>query len=104
MNSGLLDFDPPYQGKTRAAKHASWTGARHASQRRADERARYLALLADVEAITDQEAAKRLGLGISSINSIRNGLKDRVVPRGHERMFWEDGTATSRTKWGLSNT
>lgn len=105
--TGRLDFDAdcnalglPISGQTPAARHASFTGARKASQDRPTLALAYLALLrqAGAEGLSDMQAASALGRPLSSMCSTRNGLGDLVVASGH---FEVSEWGTKRARWRL---
>src|SRR3954470_6262511 len=72
----------PFSGSTPLSCHHSASAAMDAAKTRGIETRRYLDLLATAPAVgfSDHEAAKALGLGLSSINSIRNGVALLVWP------------------------
>ena len=61
--------------------HTSYRGAVSAAPRRGRQTARYLALVT-MRPCADFEAALSLDLPLSSICSIRNGVKDQLVKAG----------------------
>lgn len=100
----------PISGRTPASRHASYTGARQAVKTLGAKVSEYLQILANGGPITDHEAAALMKCGVSSINSIRNGLIDRALERGdeppivtdgHNEQHWADGGVTRRTRWRL---
>lgn len=72
----------PFSGATPISRHRSAQAAEAASHTRGRRTLEYLALLDRVGAdgITDHDAARMLGLPLSSINSIRNGCGRLVEP------------------------
>lgn len=100
----------PFRGKTIAARHAGWTGARYAVLTWSTRQSKYLQLLDAGGALTDHEAAA-LAFGglVGSVNSVRNQIEKRFFSRGLRSPFvdcgfdtrqWEHGTS-QRTRWGL---
>ncbi len=103
MDQPVLNFDVPISGNTRMARHASWTGARAAADTWTVRQAAYLRLLRR-GARTDHQAAAALRCGLSSINSIRNGLEKHgfeIVPDGFDLVRLPGLRATRRTRWRL---
>lgn len=101
---------PPFAGATPAAKHASYTGAKHAGKTWTTKQATYLQLLRTAGPVTDQEAAVRLTWPLASVNSVRNGIgkwcKRHQKPEpfttdGFEEHEWANGDITKRAKWTL---
>lgn len=83
-------------GRTTPARHASASGARKASKDRPLLAVAYVELLRRVGPMSDHEAAKALGREVSSINSTRNGLGNKIVPSGvFEATTW----GTKRVCW-----
>lgn len=76
----------PFSGVTPIARHHSYEAAVDASKTRGKRTREYLDLLEKVGTggITDHQAAQMLGLPLSSVNSIRNGCGDLVVPSDEE--------------------
>lgn len=72
----------PFSGRSPIARHCSYQAAVRAANGRAQKSMRYLSWLKTVGRASDHEAALHFGWGLSSINSIRNGLGDRVRPAG----------------------
>lgn len=72
----------PFSGSTPISRHHSAEAAQRASVARGKRTMEYLDLLAKVgeEGVIDHDAARMLGLPLSSINSIRNGCGGLVVP------------------------
>jgi len=95
------DSSSPFQGKTAQSRHASYTGARSAVRTWGQKQSAYLQLLANADALTDQEAAGLLHWPLSSVNSIRNSLGDRVYPDGFDSQVCGSKT-TRRTRWRLA--
>jgi hypothetical protein len=94
------DVTLPVSGRTPGARHASSTGAQVAALTRGDATRRYLALLREGGPLSDHEAARMMGCGTSSINSIRNGCRGLVAESGtYEEMAWPGGKITKRVRW-----
>lgn len=87
----------PFSGSTPAARHASWTGAQHATKTRGEKQATYAQILRNHGPMTDQDVAALTTWPLSSVNSIRDSFGDRVIPCGHEPSPF--GRA-QRTRWG----
>lgn len=105
MTQPALDFDTslPISGKTPRARHASFTGARLAAEHRGAKTLEYLALLERMP-LSDPKAARMMGVGVSSICSIRNACVDAglVTDSGrYEVAEWPGHRTTKRVKWGL---
>lgn len=85
------------------ARHASASGAMVAARERAKLTMAYLELLQRVGPLSDHEASRMLGRGLSSINSARQwGLKGRLVPSGeYEVVTWPSGHHSKRVRWTL---
>ena len=104
-----LDFSPPFQGSTRASKHASWTGAREVVECYPARVSAYLQVVENAGAISDHEAAVILKTQLCSINSIRGYLRkhgQELEPDGFDVFrYWEGGKerTTKRTRWKLRN-
>lgn len=81
--------------------HSSYTGALSAAVHRGRQTQRYLELLKTLGARTDHQAATLLHLPLSSVNSIRNGLGDVIVPSGFEEVH-VGARKTKRQKWALA--
>jgi hypothetical protein len=79
--------------------HTSYLAARGEASTRAEKSARYLRYLAGRENATDHEAAEALGFGLSSINSIRNGL---VIAGLVEKAGISVLSTYKRTTWALT--
>jgi hypothetical protein len=91
---------PPFAGATPAAKHASYTGARHAVKTWTAKQSAYLQLLRNAGALTDQEAAGILQWPLATVNSVRNGIgkwcerNQKPAPfttDGFEEHTWDNG-------------
>jgi hypothetical protein len=94
----LWDAALPVAGRSPEARHSSSTGAQHASQHRGTLTVAYVALLEQLGPMSDHEAARLLGKPLATLNSIRNGLGERVRPSGaYETTPWN----TKRVKWRL---
>ena len=72
----------PFSGATPISRHHSAQAAEAAAPSRGRRTLEYLALLDQVgiAGVTDHDAARMLALPLSSINSIRNGCSEHVVP------------------------
>ena len=104
MRAQTFDWDCdvrlPVSGRTPGARHASSTGAQVAADRRGEQTRRYLALLREAGPLSDHEAARMMGRGVSSINSIRNGCGALVVESGgYDVSQWPGGKVTKRVRW-----
>ena len=96
------DVSLPVSGRTPAARHASASGAQQAAGTRGKLTLAYWALLRDVGPRSDHEASKALGCGLSSINSVRDALKDLVEPSGDFQVVtWPSGRVTERVRWRI---
>lgn len=97
---------PPVNGRTPQSRHASWTGARAVVETWTARQSAYLQLLRQAGSLTDQEAAALLRWGLSSVNSVRNALGDRIVPDGLDVHTFIDASGqertTRRTKWRVA--
>ena len=94
------DVALPVGGRTPAARHASATGAQVAARTRGRLTRAYLALLVEAGPLSDPQAARMLGVGVSSICSIRNGCGALVEPSGtQETHRWPHGAVTKRVQW-----
>lgn len=82
-----------------AGSHTSYLAATGEAVDRKTKGLRYLRYLAGRQA-TDHEAAHALGYGLSSINSIRNGL---VLAGLVERCGISAFSTYKRTTWGLTD-
>lgn len=72
----------PFSGSTPISRHRSAQAAQKAAEKRGRKTLEYLELLArvGVDGICDHDAARMLGVPLSSINSIRNGCGELVIP------------------------
>lgn len=86
----------PVAGKTPAARHSSSTGAVRASRDRGAFALVYRDLLITAGPLSDYQAARITGRGVSSINSTRAGWMDRVVASGE---FEASEFGTKRVRW-----
>ncbi len=93
-----LDSGLPFSGSIAITRHASYTGAKAAEQVRAGKTREYLALLKVHGALSDQAVAALTGWGLSSVNSIRNGVAELVEADGYESQI-VGSKATKRTRW-----
>lgn len=89
---------PPVSGNSPQARHASYTGALSAFQRWGLKQLAYLEALKTEGPLTDQAAAALLRWPLSSVNSIRNSLGDRIVPDGFDAQHC-GSRQTKRTRW-----
>lgn len=73
----------PFSGTTPISRQHSALAAQAAAEKRGEKTLEYLALLDRVGAdgVSDHDAARMLGLPLSSINSIRNGCADLIEAR-----------------------
>lgn len=105
---------PPVSGRTRAARHASATGALAVRETWTARQNAYLQLLNQAGALTDQEAAPLLRCQLCSVNSVRNGIEQAQRDAGLPAMFEADGfeehrftdgsgkaRVTRRTRWRI---
>lgn len=86
MQLGLdwtTDVSLPVSGKSPIARHHSAKAAQSAAVNRGRKTIEYLELLEKVGArgVTDHDAARMLGVPLSSVNSIRNNCGDLIEPR-----------------------
>lgn len=97
------DVSLPVSGETPEARHASATGSQRAAKSRADLAVRYIALLKALGPLSDHEAARALGVGLSSINSTRDGVAGRAEPKRVVPSGQYEVTAfgTRRVRWML---
>ncbi len=98
-----LDFDAdvnlPVAGRSPQARHSSHSGAVRASRDRGALSVAYLQLLRVTGPLSDQEAAAALGRQLSSVNSVRNGLRHLVEPSDQ----WEVTPWNSRrVRWRVA--
>lgn len=99
---GVLDFEGPpvpFSGRTRETRHASYTGAVHATLARGEKVAALLQLVRNHGPITMQEIAGVTGWPISSVCSLLDAVRDELETDGFERVEWSDGRTTKRTRW-----
>jgi hypothetical protein len=105
------DGQIPYQGLTPDATKASLSGAQLAAASRAVKTAAYLELLKFHGPLTDHDAAKRLGVGLSTINSVRGTLISRaarkrelppVVAAGTVKITFGYQRFSYRTLWRIA--
>lgn len=90
---------PPINGATPAARHASYTGAVHATQARGEKVAALLQLLTNHGPLTLNECADRTGWPLSSICSLKSAIEDQLEPDGFDIQDWGEGRVTKRTRW-----
>ncbi len=113
LSSPLLDLCDPvhYQGNTPESKASSLSGAEYALVSRKAKTDDYKRALRLHGKLTDHQAAAILNVGLSSINSIRNGLNERAEEAGLPAAVVADGVQTlprgghkrltQRTYWKL---
>lgn len=101
IHQPALDFETslPISGRTLQSRHSSATGAIYAAKTRGQQTLTYLALLDACGPLSDHEAARRMGVGVSSINSIRGNLESQIEACGYQVVTWPDGRTTKRTRW-----
>jgi len=103
MTQPGLDWDRdvslPVSGRSGSARHASSTGAQRAARDRGAVTLAYVALLERLGPLTDHDAARLLGRGVSSLNSVRNALGARVRPSG---AYQTSEFGTKRVMWELA--
>jgi len=89
----------PVSGRTPLSRQCSAKAAQQASRTRGPKTREYLALLAQIGAhgVTDHDAARMLGLPLSSINSIRNGCGELVTAAGEGRSPY----GRAATRWRI---
>lgn len=96
---------PVAHGRSARAAHNSATGAEVAAAGRGALTQRYLQLLRDRGAVSDQEAAAEIAGGrLSSINSTRaqlGALVEACLPERDEIHRWPSGKVSRRTRWQL---
>ncbi len=92
----------PISGRTRAARHASASGAMVAARGRGALSVAYVKLLRECGPLSDEQAARALGRRLSSICSTRDGVGELVEPSGEwEIVVWPNGRSSRRVKWRL---
>jgi len=106
----LFDQDPPavpYGGRTRATEAASQSGAWLAVKTWTQKQSALLQLIDSAGPFTDKELATLLHWDLSSVNSIRNSVSDRLEFAGYALVDWglDERTGkprlTRRTKWRI---
>jgi hypothetical protein len=106
----LFDADPPavpYRGRTTAAETASRSGAWLAVRTWTQRQSALLQLIDAAGPFTDKELATLLKWDLSSVNSIRNSVADRLEFAGYDVIDWgpDEKTgqpkSTRRTKWRI---
>ena len=90
---------PPINGRTRASREASRSGARAVVECWTARQSALLQLLTQAGALTDHELAALLHWPLSSVCSIRNSVREQLEPAGFDIMRWVDGHQTKRTRW-----
>lgn len=80
-----ISLKPFISGRSSPARHSSFQAAAAVTPSRGAKTARYLELLRRLGPLSDHEAKDLLGVPLSSVNSIRNGLGNQVVACG-----WKD--------------
>jgi len=82
------------------ARHTSATGAQLAAEVAGRLGLQYLELLDRVGEASDHQAARTLGVGLSSINSTRSRLDRWVIESGRvDRVQWPSKRWTERARW-----
>jgi hypothetical protein len=84
VSSGYTQDGLPFSGRSPLSRHHSAQAATDAARTRGRRSREYLDLLARVgsQGISDHDASRALGVPLSSINSIRNGLGDVIEVAG----------------------
>ena len=90
MTQPTLPLDPtparvptlPHRGRTAVSRACSREAAQRAAGGRPTKTARYLVFLEEHGPASDHQAAAALGVPLSSICSIRNGIIDRAEEAG----------------------
>lgn len=91
---------PPFQGATVQSRHASYTGALTAQDRRSENIATLRALWRQPRTI--QQVAALSGLPVASVCSLKACLRDQLEVVGLEAVSWgPDRRATKRTLWRI---
>jgi hypothetical protein len=91
---------PVARSATPLARHTSATGAQVAAEMAGRLGLQYFQLLDRVGEVTDHQAARILGVGLSSINSTRNRAERWVIYSGRvERVTWPSGKTSERCYW-----
>lgn len=90
----------PFSGRTPLTRHASYSGAVAAAETRAGKTQRYLELVGQYGPISDHGVAALTSWGLSSVNSIRNGVRELLEEVGHSEHRHE-GRKTYRTLYRL---
>jgi len=92
VNQLPLDWTaPPFQGRTIASRHASWTGAQAVRETWTARQSAYLQLLNQAGSLNDFEAAALLKCNVSSVNSVRNAIVKAAEREGKPEPFKTDG-------------
>lgn len=101
MTQPALDFTSlPISGRAPRQRHSSHSGAVQAMSHRGALSVAYLTLIRTAGPLSDQAAAKALGVEVSSVNSTRAGLGALVEDAGtYEVKTWANGGTTKRTQW-----
>lgn len=99
----MTSLSLPFHGETLVARQHSATGAAAAQEKRATHTKHYLDHLArhGVFGQSDHEAAQALGYPLSSINSIRNGVR-RLVWAADRAQCSPVNPKIKRTRWRLA--
>jgi len=91
---------PVARSRAVLASHTSATGAQVANAMASALGLHYLELLERLGEVTDHQAARILGVGLSSINSTRWRLARWIIASGHvERVPWPSGRHSERCFW-----
>lgn len=97
-----LDSGLPFSGVIQVSRHASATGAKAAEASRSRKTREYLQLLEERGALSDHAVAALMGWGLSSVNSIRNGVAELVETDGFDAQ--QVGRKhTKRTRWRVKH-
>lgn len=97
-----LDSGLPFSGAIQVSRHASATGAKAAESARAGKTKEYLRLLEERGALSDHAVAALTGWGLSSVNSIRNGVAELVEADGFDTQK-VGRKHTKRTLWRVKH-
>lgn len=102
MSMGAESLSLPFSGISPIARHHSYEAAKDASETRVTKSLRYLELLKEAgeKGLSDHETAKATGWPLSSVTSIRSGVRcmvttaDRVdiSPYGKKTTCWKRRT------------
>lgn len=105
MQQPTLFDGPPARGRTTATRAASRSGACAVVHTWTARQSAYLQVVRNAGAISDQEAASVLKWPLSSVNSVRNAVRDRLEEDGHDLHTFTDlgghARTTQRTRWRI---